>query len=303
MGLIVCGSLLLFRKKSSEQDKGAVSQRSKIKQKIEEKTASQRALSQSDKSSEVARPAFEKKSFEGQQVFKKAGAKANTDSKNLITYTIEDGIAVTQGDIIIGELDPEAGLSSASGQVLEPQIKTWPTNEIPYFVQADLPHKERVIEALQMFSGTRVRFIPYNNHSDAIVFERKDGICKSYVGYIGGLQKIYLSDQCGPTEVAHEIMHSLGFVHEQNRYDRDQFIQIFWENIEPKEKVNFEKFSGSAMKASGAAAFDFQSIMMYPETMFSSNQNPTMRPVAEGQRIMPSEVLSPKDVERINLIY
>ena len=59
-------------------------------------------------------------------------------------------------------------------------------------------------------------------------------------------------------------MHSLGFVHEQNRADRDQFIQIFWDNIEPEEKINFEKFSNAAMKASGSSAFDFESIMIYP---------------------------------------
>lgn len=229
--------------------------------------------------------------------------KPSIGAKKLVTYTIDNGVAVIQGDMVLGEVSAFDSFDSATGQATEPQIRTWPTNEIPFFIQADLPNQDRVLEAIKMFSGTRVRFVPYTNQTDAIVFERKDGVCKSYVGYIGGLQKIFLSDKCGPTEVAHEIMHSLGFVHEQNRSDRDQFIRIFWDNIDTEEKINFEKFSDSAMSASGVASFDFESIMMYPDTMFSSNQNLTMKPIVEGQKIAPSDVLSAKDIERLNKIY
>lgn len=237
------------------------------------------------------------------QILNSSKVKPETDSKKMLSYTIDNGVAVFQGDMVLGEvsaLDPE---DSSAGQAPEPQIRTWPTNEIPFFIQADLPNQDRVLEALRMFSGTRIRFVPYVSQADAIVFERKDGVCKSYVGYIGGLQKIYLSDKCGVTEVAHEIMHSLGFVHEQNRSDRDQFIQIFWDNIDPQERINFEKFSGFAMKASGASSFDFESIMIYPDTMFSQNNNLTMKPIFDGQKINPSDVLSAKDIERLNRIY
>lgn len=37
----------------------------------------------------------------------------------------------------------------------------------------------------------------------------------------------------------HEILHALGFRHEQGRYDRDKYVEIFWENIKQGESNVF----------------------------------------------------------------
>ena len=39
--------------------------------------------------------------------------------------------------------------------------------------------------------------------------------------------------------VVHELLHILGFRHEQNRPDRDQFVDIDWSNIREGAASNF----------------------------------------------------------------
>ena len=233
----------------------------------------------------------------------KSGVLTDSAGPNLLTYAIEDGLAVVHGDLIVGEIPRDEILKSLSGSVKEPTLKTWPTSEIPIYIQPNFKNPARIDEALAYFAGTNIHFIPYTDQQDAIVFETSQGACKSYLGYVGGTQPIFLSEQCSAQAIAHEIMHALGFLHEQNRSDRDDYIDIIWSNIDSRSSVNFEKFSNSMMKVSGLTKFDFESIMIYPQTMFSSNGQITMKSKIDGFTVSPRQGLSSKDKERINKIY
>jgi len=46
-------------------------------------------------------------------------------------------------------------------------------------------------------------------------------------------QRIWLSSSCPTDRAIHEIMHALGRYHEHTRADRDNFVRILYENVQP----------------------------------------------------------------------
>jgi Astacin (Peptidase family M12A) len=62
------------------------------------------------------------------------------------------------------------------------------------------------------------------------------------VGRIGGSQSVTLGNGCFRIgTVMHELMHAVGFFHEQSRADRDKFIRIKINNVVPEARFNFNK--------------------------------------------------------------
>lgn len=67
--------------------------------------------------------------------------------------------------------------------------------------------------------------------------------CWSYVGDDGVGQNLSIGAGCDTKAVVqHEILHALGFYHEQSRSDRDDYVQIWWDEIE-EGKFNSNLFA------------------------------------------------------------
>lgn len=128
---------------------------------------------------------------------------------------------------------------------------------------------------------TCIKFVRRSaNDKDYIVIQNEKSGCWSSVGRLGGAQIVNLQSS-GCTRkigtVMHELMHALGFLHEQNREERDDFIYVVKGNIIPGMENNFEKASPKTTTGFGVG-YDYESIMHYSAYAFSRNNQATLVP-------------------------
>jgi hypothetical protein len=104
-------------------------------------------------------------------------------------------------------------------------------------------------------------------------------------------------------------MHAAGFWHEHQRYDRDDYVQINWENMDASMASNFDKNSLGVNAANvDNSTYDFDSIMHYELTAFSINGEQTITPIGQwaGQDpgfVWQQNTFSAGDVDEINAVY
>ncbi|CAL4116747.1 unnamed protein product [Meganyctiphanes norvegica] len=87
-------------------------------------------------------------------------------------------------------------------------------------------------------------------------------------------QKFTIAENCHDLGiVAHELGHTIGFYHEQNRLDRDDYVTILMDNVEDDRDKNFViKVDSNNYNV----PYDYSSIMHYGSYMFSKNEKPTI---------------------------
>jgi len=103
--------------------------------------------------------------------------------------------------------------------------------------------------------------------------------CYSYVGCVGSQggkngQIINLqSPGCiNRRVVTHEVLHTLGFSHEQNRHDRSDYVDIVENNVMVNKTINFEERK-LVNYGTMSTPYDFSSIMHYPRDAFNNDDN------------------------------
>ncbi|XP_071323868.1 hatching enzyme 1.2 [Trachinotus anak] len=149
--------------------------------------------------------------------------------------------------------------------------------------------------------GTCVRFVPRTHQRDFIDIQQKSG-CWSYLGARGGRQSLSLqSPDCLQVGViSHEFMHALGFVHEQSRFDRDNYVTIMWPNIWRDRLRNFEKFKTDSLDL----PYDYGSIMHFGMYAYSQDGEPTIIPKnSKNIKLGQTATLSHIDKLKINKLY
>ena len=218
-------------------------------------------------------------------------------------------------DIVEGDIQvPREGRSGAvlSASPLTRQSQLFPLGQVRYYIETEAVNAEgatpmeaddvRVLGAVAHWEAkTCIRFtkclsaegcaLPY------IKFIAGSG-CHSPVGTSAtSVNTIILGSRCPTGKTIHEIGHSLGLTHEQNRKDRDEYVVVDMTAVQTGKGHNFNKMGSSGRDL---GAYDYSSIMHYSSTASSNGNGPT---IIAPQRIGQRSSLSRGDVAAIQFMY
>ncbi|XP_068249144.1 zinc metalloproteinase nas-4-like isoform X2 [Palaemon carinicauda] len=212
-----------------------------------------------------------------------------------------------QGDILLNNRDELEYLTVGKGKnaIIDMELR-WPNGVIPYVISSTYSKSERNSIALAMKSfheNTCIRFVPREDQRDYIHILKGDG-CSSSVGMVGGAQAVSLGPGCVYAGIAmHELMHAVGFWHEQSRYDRDDYIYVDYSNIQTDMDYNFKKYDWNTIQNLGVG-YDLGSIMHYGKNAFAKDRTrPTIIPHQTGIEIGQRRAFSRKDIQKLELLY
>jgi len=148
-----------------------------------------------------------------------------------------------------------------------------------------------------------IRLIPRSNEANYIFIENYSG-CSSYIGRIGGSQRLSLVSGCfAHGLIMHELLHAFGFHHEQKRYDSGDWVTINWSNIQAGMEHNFVMLPPAQINLLGTP-YDYGSVMHYGAYDFAIDRNvPTIIPHDPKAVIGQRATLSSRDIERVQILY
>jgi len=158
--------------------------------------------------------------------------------------------------------------------------RTWPDRTLVYEFNENVDSTTRQIirngvSLLKDSLGHCINF-KESDHGERVLVSKHEDYCQASVGYYGlDTQILDLATWCyikgWPRKVfygsiQHEFLHALGLFHEQSRDDRDSYVNIHEENIQPKKIHNFNTCSQRGEKCSTfGEPYDYSSVMHYPK--------------------------------------
>lgn len=186
----------------------------------------------------------------------------------------------------------------------------WPNGEVVYTIDSSLQNQRSLIKQsmdhITQMTGGCIKFKERTYESDYVYMYQAQG-CYSQVGRQGGSQELSLGRGCHVAGVViHELLHALGFFHHHSRSDRDRYLRINYQNIDPQAYPQFQKLNDWENQL--FTDFDYNSIMIYGSTAFSrdgySQTMTTINP--SGATIQDpgyKHAMTPSDVSSLKKLY
>nr|AAM29219.1 AT07409p [Drosophila melanogaster] len=197
------------------------------------------------------------------------------------------------------------------------QIYHWPNRTVPYMIEDDAfadSHHREILRAISIIEENSCVIFKPATEMDfpmALVITSKGLGCNTvHLGYRNKTQvvnlEIYpLGEGCFRIgSIIHELLHVLGFEHQHVSQNRDQYVSIQWENINPQYNINFVNNDNSTAWHDFDEGYDYESVMHYVPRAFSRNGQPTIVPLREGAENMGQRFyMSEKDIRKLNKMY
>lgn len=248
-------------------------------------------------------------------IVRKGFIKGRTFSRKPVEYTVVNGRAMFEGDIVLGTADQmEEQFKAFSGIEMDSPMMgigitgdqyRWPNGLVPYTIDPNLQYPYRVYDAIAHWeSKTRIRFVQRTEENSEkypnyVNFVPSDG-CWSHVGMQTGGQEIGLAVACTTGNAIHEIGHTIGLWHEQSREDRNNFVKINYQNILRGHEHNFNQ---QITDGDDYGNYDYESIMHYGAYAFSKHHEKTIEPLQPDVTIGQRDHLSDGDIFAVHSMY
>jgi hypothetical protein len=173
----------------------------------------------------------------------------------------------------------------------------WPKGEIPYEIDDQILRNHakihsRILKAIKNYHDmTIIRLVQRKRFDrDWVLFKFHHTDTDSEVGRQGHRQEVNIAPWAKTGNIMHEIMHVLGFHHEQSRSDRSLYV-----NISEADKDRIEDYE---IKGFPLGSYDSDSIMHY-----GNNDILKAKSWGVGRRIGQRKKFSQGDLKALLYVY
>lgn len=256
--------------------------------------------------------------------FQNCGEGFDVESADLESLCVPNNLnknEVLAGDMILdtdsilskgGRSNKNDGQQAATGFTIY-QSTYWKDGIIP--VEFNLTHPNKAARK-QLFlevcaewgKHAYIECIPRTNETNYLYVHDTNNACNTHVGAgkNGGKRSFNFGlDWCWEWRpVLHDFGHVLGLMHEHQRPDRDSYVTIIEENIDPASAYVYDKFQTTETQS----AYDFHSVMHYHPYAFSKAPNLAVmvpKPAYQNKFSIMGKYtnLSQLDIETIQKMY
>ena len=227
-----------------------------------------------------------------------------------VTYVVEHGKAIFQGDIVLEKVDPIDPQRPLPSFGIDYSKYLWPKvgnqYQIPYVIASGTGDLTNLNAAITQFNNTfsNIQFVAYTTQTDYVNFyfdpSNFSGECEATVGRAGGQQQVGGSGICALGTILHEMGHTVGLWHEQSRPDRNTYVSVNYGNLIKGSISNFNQIYDNAQETT---LFDYASIMEYPAFSFSRNGGPAIESIPAGIPLSNFTGYTAADIDGIERLY